>query len=142
MTATAPVIDRELLQTLRTELQAAMDAVLAKHAKHNLIASMGKITYSDTDFHCQLNVAVKPDVAGAPGVAFRPEWVKGCNKHGWSYGMADASSKLGKEFIHNGRVHVFLGINQTGHFAIGQEVAGKKGMFKIRPDQLKAARWL
>lgn len=131
-------IDQEACKTLRAEIDAALAAVMTKHG---LIAQIGTIKFSDTDMRCQLTVGVKPttSTSATSEPAFRPDWIQGARRHGYSYGLPNAVDRLGKKFKNvYGKEYVFLGINQTGHFAIG-EVGGK--MFKIRPEEMKLATW-
>lgn len=131
------VISRAMLETFRADMAAAMAAV---YDKHGLVASPGRITFGATNFSFKVEASLKSELPANASVQFNPVFVQGVKRHGYAYGGVTIE-KLGKKFVSAGREYTFLGINQTGHFAVGkQTVNGKE--YKVRPHELAVAKWL
>lgn len=141
------IVTRDMLKAFRADMDAAMKAV---YDKHGLIGTLGKITFSENSFSGKIEATLKSglpaSVTSSNGcnVNFNTVFVKGVERHGYSYGSLGKPvtvEKLGKKFIHAGLEYTFMGINQTGHFAIGMQTRNGKS-YKIRPAELQAAKWV
>ncbi len=131
------IVTTQMLQDFRADMAAAMAAV---YEKHGLIGSLGKITYSPTGFSAKFEASLRSELpAGVTATAFNPVFVKGTDRHGYAYNVD--SSKLGKKFVSRGMEYTFLGINQTGHFAVGKQTRNGKD-YKVRSDEMRTAVWI
>lgn len=128
-------ISTQRIKDFSLDMAAAMQAV---YDKHGLVAKPGSFIPSGDGFHFRLNVGPKDALTNGDFVA-NPVLYRGTVKHGEAFGVT--VEKLGKRFLSKGIEMVFLGVNQTGHFALGMKTSNGKEA-KVRADELKTATWL
>lgn len=129
-------ISPQLIKDFANDMTAAMQSV---YDKHGLVARPGSFIPSGDGFHFRLNVSPKATMTTSNGFVANPVLYRGTVKHGEAFGVT--VEQLGKRFLSKGIEYVFLGVNQTGHFALGMKTAnGKEG--KVKAEELKTATWL
>lgn len=129
-------ITAQRIKEFSNDMAAAMQAV---YDKHGLVARPGSFIPSGDGFHFRLNVGLKDTLTVNDGFVANPVLYRGTVKHGEAFGVT--VEKLGKRFLSKGIEMVFLGVNQTGHFAVGMKTSNNKEA-KVRADELKTATWL
>ena len=123
------MITKQILSSFRTDMDAAMAAV---YEKHGLTQSAVKISYGDHTFKVNFEVGEKDATGGVD-----PTYFKGLERHGWKHGLD--TSDLNKEVTIGRKTYTFLGMNQTGHFCIGEDKAAPGKLYKLKGDEVAKA---
>lgn len=129
-------ITPQIIKEFDADMAAAMAPV---YEKHGMIATSGAFIPSGDGFHFKLNVGSKNTLTTSSGFVANPVLFKGCKNHGDKFNVT--IENLGRHFLTGGSEYVFLGVNQTGHFAVGQAVRNGKET-KLKAPELQAAIWL
>ena len=128
--------NRTNLKTLRSEIDAALEAVLAKHG---LTADLGNIRFGATDFRCKLNVEVASTTGPASVADTDAAAERKFKAHAWKFGLT--GDEFGKTFKSRGTAFTIIEINprakRGGYPVIAKNARGTE--YKFSAEHAKSA---
>lgn len=108
------------IKALRKDINAALEAVLAKHG---LTADLGNIRFGATDFRCKLNVEVASNTGLGSVADTTAANERKFKAHAWKFGLT--GDEFGKTFKSRGTRFTIIEINPRAKKRGGYPVIAK-----------------
>ena len=108
------------LQAMRADMTKAMAEI---EAKYSVQIGIGKMSYTENDFNCKLNVIVRSEVPVAEsGVNIDPKWVSDFMRNHFIFGIA--KDDLGKTKHYKGKVFKLVGSRSRANLPLVVQEVG------------------
>ena len=118
-------LNRNNVGSLRTELDAALNKVLAKHG---MTADLGRITFTPDELRCKLTVSVEDNTAPASVAETNSADERKFKQYARKFGLT--GDEFGKSFKVRGTVFTIISINPRakvgGYPVIAENARGTK----------------